>query len=130
MDGSVDGSRCGAATLLFQGAAQDGSCSSTRFDGFHSSTKTELVAIRLGCVVAQRLGSFSHITLVSDSQPALLGLRRFGGGSSLAVEAWEAVRTLERSTDELRLWWTPSHTGLHENDLIDEAAKATAASTA
>ena len=126
MDGSVDGSRCGAAALLFQGAAQDSSCSSTRFDGCHSSTQTELVAIRLGCVAAQRLGSFSHISLVSDSQPALLGLRRFGRGSSLAVEAREAVRTLERSTNELRLWWTPSHTGLHENDLVDEAAKAAA----
>ena len=45
MDSSVDGSRCGAAVLLFQGAAQDGSCSSTHFDGFHSSTQTELVAI-------------------------------------------------------------------------------------
>ena len=77
-------------------------------------------------MAAQRLGSFSCITLVSDSQPAFLGLRRFGGGSSLAVDAREAVRTLERSTDELWLWWTPSHVGLHENDLVDEAAKATA----
>ena len=125
-DGSVDGSRCGAAALLFRGAAQEGSCSSTRFEGFHSSTQAELVAIRLGCVAARQLGSFSRITLVSDSQPALLGLRRFGGGSSLAVEAREAVRTLEGSAAELRLWWTPSHAGLRENDLVDEAAKAAA----
>ena len=122
----MDGSRCGAAALLFRGAAQEGSCSSTRFEGFHSSTQAELVAIRLGCVAARQLGSFSRITLVSDSQPALLGLRRFGGGSSLAVEAREAVRTLEGSAAELRLWWTPSHAGLRENDLVDEAAKAAA----
>ena len=64
----MDGSRCGAAAILFQGAAQDGSCFSTRFDGFHSSTQTELVAIRLGCEEARWLGSFSRITLVSDSQ--------------------------------------------------------------
>ena len=44
-DGSVDGSRCGVVAILFQGAAQDGSCFSTHFDGFHSSTQTELVAI-------------------------------------------------------------------------------------
>ena len=125
-DGSVDGSHCGAAAILFPGAARDGSCFSTRFDGSHSSTQTELVAIRLGCEEAQRLGRFSRITLVSDSQPALLGLRQFGRGSSLAIEARAAVRTLEGCTDELCLWWTPSHAGLPENDLVDEAAKAAA----
>ena len=40
------------------------------------------------------------------------------------MEAREAVRTLERFTDELQLWWTPSHARIHENDLVDEAAKA------
>ena len=125
-DGSVDGSHCGAAAILFPGAARDGSCFSTHFDGSHSSTQTELVAIRLGCEEAQRLGRFSRITLVSDSQPALLGLRRFGRGSSLAVAAREAVHTLEGCTDELRIWWTPSHAGLLENDLVDAAAKAAA----
>ena len=84
------------------------------------------MAIQLGCEEAQWLGSFSHITLVFDSQPALLGLRRFGRGSSLAVAAREAVHTLEGCTDELRIWWTPSHAGLLENDLVDEAAKAAA----
>ena len=125
-DGSVDGSHCGAAAILFQGAGQDGSCFSTRFDGFHSSTQTELVAIRLGCDEARRLGSFSRITIVSDSQPALLGLRRFGRGPSLTVAAREAVRTLEGHTTEFRIWWTPSHAGLLENDLVDAAAKAAA----
>ena len=126
IDGSVDGSHCGAAAILFHGAARDGSCFSTSFDGFHSSTQAELLAIRLGCEEAQRLGSFSRITLVSDSQPALLGLRQFGRGSSLAVGAREAVRTLEVGTDEFWLWWTPSHAGLLENDLVDEAVKAAA----
>ena len=82
------------------------------------------MAIRLGYEEARRFGSFSRTTIVSDSQPTLLGLRRFWGGPSLAVEAWEAVRTLEGHTDEFRLWWTLSHAGLLENDLIDEAAKA------
>ena len=44
----------------------------------------------------------------------------------MAVEVREAVRTLEGSTAELRLWWTPSHAGLRENDLVDETAKAAA----
>ena len=44
----------------------------------------------------------------------------------MVVVAREAVRTLEGVTDEFRLWWTPSHAGLLENDLMDEAAKAVA----
>ena len=103
IDGSVDGSHCGAAVILFQGTARTGSCLSTCFDGFHSRTQTKLVAIRLGCNEPQRFGSFSRITLVSDSQPTLLGLRRFGRGSSLAVAAREAVRTLQGYIDEFRL---------------------------
>ena len=82
------------------------------------------MAIRLGCEEARWLGSFSGITLVSDSQPTLLGLRQFGRGSSLVVKAPEVVYTLAGITDEFRLWWTSSHTGLLENDLVDEAAKA------
>ena len=60
------------------------------------------------------------------SQPTLLGLQWFGRGSSLGVEAWEVVRTLEGRTDEFRFWWTPSHAKLLENDLVDEATKAAA----
>ena len=84
------------------------------------------MAIRLGSEEARRLGPFSHISIVSDSQPALLGLRQFGRASSLAIEAWEVVQTLEGHTDEFWLWWTPSHVGLLENDLVDEAAKSAA----
>ena len=65
-------------------------------------------------------------SLVSNSQPALLGLRRFGRGSSLALETREVVRTFEGYTDEFWVWWTLSHAGLLEIDLVDEAAKATA----
>ena len=112
--------------LLFQGAANSGSCFSTQFDGFHFSMQTELVVMRMGYAEAKWLGSFSHITFVADSQPTFLGLQRFGGGPSLALEALEAVRTLEGLTHEFRLWWTLNHIGLLENDLVDEAAKVAA----
>ena len=125
-DGSVDGPLCGATALLFQGPTSVGSCISLQFEGLHSSTQAELIAIRLGCTEALRLGPFSSITLVSDSQPALLGLRRSGGGPSLLIEAREAIRALATSTADLRIWWMPSHVGLLENDLVDAAAKAAA----
>lgn len=69
-------------------------------------------------------GSFSHVTLFSDSHSALLGLWRFGWGSSLISEISESVCALTALNDEFRIWWTPSHVGLLENELVDAAAKA------
>ena len=51
------------------------------------------------------------------------------GGSSLAVTARHALRTLELYFGTLRIWWTPSHVDLRENDMADVAAKAAPAST-
>ena len=92
----------------------------------HSSSQAELAALRLGFCEALRLGFFSRIILNSDSQSALLWLRRFGGSSSLALEARDAVTALEACTEEFWIWWTPSHAGLVENHLADEMAEVVA----
>ena len=45
------------------------------------------------------------------------------------MAARQAIKTLEYFIETLRIWWTPSHVGLMENDLADEAAKAVAEGT-
>lgn len=67
MDGSVDGTRCGVATILFVGSSTMGHPFSVHFEGLHSSTQVELVAIHLGCKKALALRQFRHIIMVSDS---------------------------------------------------------------
>ena len=73
-DGSVDGTRCGAAAVLFVGSSTVGLPFSVHFEGPHSSTQAELVAIHLGCQKALALGHFRCIIIVCDSQPALQSL--------------------------------------------------------
>ena len=51
------------------------------------------------------------------------------GGSSLVVMARQAIRDLALCTATLRIWWTPSHMDLRENDMADAAAKAAAMGT-
>ena len=128
-DGSVEGTSCGAAAVCFWGTTQDAHTLSTRFIGPHSSTQAELVALDLGCRWAQEIGSDSCITIVSDSQAALMAIGKTQGTSSLALTARHALRTLELCSRTLRIWWTPSHVGLSENDMADAAAKAAVAGT-
>ena len=128
-DGSVDDIGCGAAAVCFQGSEHVARFFSERFVGKHSSTQTELVALALGCRRARELGSFSCTTIVSDSQAALMAVGRTQGASSLAVIARQELRALELCTGTLRIWWTPSHVNLPENDMADAAAKAAAVGT-
>ena len=128
-DGSVEGTDCGAAAVCFWGMSQEAHIFAERFIGQHSSTQAELVALDLGCQRGRELGRASCITIVSDSQAALLALRQTQGGSALAVTARRSLRTLELCTETLRLWWTPSHVDLCENDMADAAAKAAATGT-
>ena len=128
-DGSVEGTSCGAAAVCFWGTAQQPHTFSTRFIGPHSSTQAELVALDLGCRRAREIGSASCVTIVSDSQAALMAIGKTQGGSSLAVTARHAIRTLELYSGTLRIWWTPSHVDLSENDMADAAAKAAAVGT-
>ena len=51
------------------------------------------------------------------------------GGSSLAVTARHALRTLELYSETLHIWWTPSHVDLSEYDMADAAAKAVVVGT-
>ena len=87
------------------------------------------MALDLGCRHARELGGASCITIVSDSQAALMAIGQTQGGTSLAVTARQALRTLELCSGTLRIWWTPSHVDLCENDMADAAAKAAAAGT-
>ena len=66
-DGLVDGIRCGAAKVLFPGLSTAGYPFSVRFEGLHSSTQAELVAIHFGCPKASALGRFRCLIIVSDS---------------------------------------------------------------
>ena len=125
-DGSVEGTCCGAAAVCFRGTEHADQSFSERFIGQHSSTQAELVALELGCRRARELGSSSCITIVSDSQAALMAIERTQGSSSLAVAARQALRDLELCAGTLRIWWTPSHVDLRENDMADAAAKAAA----
>ena len=128
-DGSIEGTCCGAAAVCFCGTDHMGRSFSERFLGQHSSTQAELVALDLGCRRAREMGSFSCITIVSDSQAALMAIGKTQGGSSLAVTARQAIRDLALCTATLRIWWTPSHMDLRENDMADAAAKAAAMGT-
>ena len=49
------------------------------------------------------------------------------GGSQLVVTARHAIRALEQSIDTLRIWWMLGHMDSRENDLVDAAAKVSAA---
>ena len=58
-----------------------------------------------------------------------MAIRKTQGGSSLAVTTRHALRTLELHSRTLRIWWTPNHVDLSENNMADAAAKAAAAGT-
>ena len=87
------------------------------------------MALELGCRRAREIGSASCVTIVSDSQAALMAIGKTQGGSSLVVTARHTLRTLELYSGTLRIWWTPSHVDLSENNMADAAAKAVAAGT-
>ena len=100
-DGSVDGLQCGAAAVLFPGSSTVGHPFSVRFEGLHSSTQAELVALHLGCQKASALGRFRRLIIVSDSRPALQAIQRFQGIGALAHRAREALCTLQSSGIDL-----------------------------
>ena len=125
-DGSVDGQLCGAAALFFIGDSWHSHTFAVRFIGHHSSTQAELVALRLGCQHALDFGHFHRITFICDSQCALRSLEHSCRTMTLTFEVQKALQTLLYSVAELRLWWTPSHVNLTENELADAAAKAAA----
>ena len=125
-DGSIDGRLGGAAAVYFIGSSSAPTTFSIRFTGRHSSTQAELVALRLGCQHVGALGSFDRITFVSDSQAALLSLAHPRRCLSLAAQVYSALQELSASGTVIRLWWTPGHSSLMENDLADTAAKAAA----
>ena len=79
-DGSVSGTLCGAAAILFTGTDPVGQPSAVHFEGLHSSTQAELVALRLGCNQALTYATPSCITIVSDSLSALRAVLRPSGG--------------------------------------------------
>ena len=128
-DGSVEDTSCGTTALCFWGTTQQAHTFSMRFIGPHSSTQVELVALDLGCPRALEIGSASCVTIVSDSQAALMAIGKTQGGSSLTVIARHALKTLELYSGTLHIWWTLSHVDLSEHNMADAAAKAAAAST-
>ena len=75
-DGSVRGDACGAAAILFDGSSMDGQSSAVSFQGLHSSTQAELVALRIGCDMAISRSPLARVTFVCDSQPALRSVMR------------------------------------------------------
>lgn len=95
INGSVDGTHCGAAIVLFVGSSTVGHPFSMHFEGPHSSMQVELVAIHLGCQKASALGRFRQIIVVSDSQSALQSLLRLQGIGALAHCAYQVVCTLQ-----------------------------------
>ena len=103
-----------------------GQPSVVHFEGLHSSAQAELVALRLGC--DQALASIvpSRATIVSNSLAALRAILRCQGGSTLAVATRRALHTLCCHVPAIRLWWTPSHVGLLENEMVDKVAKEAA----
>ena len=125
-DGSVCDRACGAAAILFDGTASDGQTSSVSFQGFHSSTQAELVALRLGCAMADQHPTLVRVTFVCDSQSALKGVQRHLHYLELALAARDDLARLHDRGADVRLWWTPSHVGLRENDLAYAAAREAA----
>lgn len=125
-DGSVDGRHCGAAALFFIGSDTHHRTFDVHFTGHHSSTQAELIALRLGCRHVRDMGHFKIITFVSDSQAALLSLSSPNRCLSLTADVLTSLRELSNSATEIRLWWTPGHSSVPENELADQAAKAAA----
>ena len=122
----MDDARCGAAAVLFVGSSMVGHPFSVHFEGPHSSTQAELVALHLGCQKASALGRFRRIIVVTDSQPALQSLHRLQGIGALAHRTREALCTLQSEGVDLQLWWTPAHADVAENEQADAAAKEAA----
>lgn len=125
-DGSVFGTSCGAAALSLRGLETHGSLVAVRFSGQHSSTHAELVALRIGCLSALEHTHIKCVTFVSDSMPALEGIRWRNGGSEVAVSTREALIALHHHIPTVRLWWMPAHVDLAEHDRVDSAAKRAA----
>ena len=90
----MDGLRCGAAAVLFPGLSTVDHPFSVRFEGLHSSTQAELVALHLGCQKASAQGRFRRLIIVSDSQPTLQAIQRFHGIGALAHRTREALCAL------------------------------------
>ena len=128
-DGSVEGLHCGAAALLFWGSETAPQTFTIGFSGPHSSTQAELAALLLGCRRASLASPSSSITFVSDSQAALRSLSQTRRTFDLTAQVRTALLALTASTPTVRLWWTPAHSSLRENELADAAAKAAAQGT-
>ena len=76
--------------------------------------------------MADRRPALVRVTFVCDSQSALKGVRRRLHYLELALAARDALARLHDRGADVRLWWTPSHVGLRENDLADAAAREAA----
>ena len=125
-DGSLEELHCGAAALLFRGLETSPQTFTIGFFGPHSSTQAELAALLLGCQHASLAGPSSSITFVSDLQAALRPLSQTLRTLALMAQVRTALLALMASTPTVRLWWTPAHSSLRENELADAAAKAAA----
>ena len=120
--------KCGAAALFYSGNGPVTNIHSVRFTGLHSSTQAELIAIREGCQHLNTPSPHSCITIVSDSQTALASLENTQDPSELSITTREILSLLRYRTRELRLWWTPGHIELSENDAADQVAHQAAMS--
>lgn len=72
--------------------------------------------------------SCSHYNIFSDSQAALSRIQHDRTGPGQA-QAKEAIRTTENIIDRnnrIALHWTPAHTGVRGNEVVDAMAKRAA----
>ena len=95
----------------------------------NQAPRVELAALLLGCHHAVESGPHTSITFVSDSQAALRSLSETCQTLALIATICESLLALTTPTQTVKLWWTPAHSSLKENELADEATKAAAQGT-
>ena len=90
-----------------------------------SSTRAELVAMRMALEAVRRREDDLPLVVCSDSQAALATLASGAGAQTTALGAalWDLLLELSAGGRRVHLQWVPAHCGLPGNETADRLAK-------
>ncbi|KAJ6520324.1 hypothetical protein C8R45DRAFT_760445, partial [Mycena sanguinolenta] len=91
----------------------------------YSSVEAEMLGIILGVKIGQIFPALTHLTILSDCQPAIRELFNGSHYRPLAERFHAEVRGME-NLRQIRLVWVPGHEGVEMNELVDADAKVAA----